>query len=82
MDCSRSSSEGSEFNDLGTSDSLEELSLLNGNKAYIVYCINGLTFGFLHSLEGFVLDLIRLILPETILVIKKAYARALPSWPL
>ena len=35
-----------------------------------------LAFGFLHSLESFVLDLLKLILTETILVIKKAYARA------
>ena len=30
MDCSQGSSERSEFNDVGISDSLEELSLLNG----------------------------------------------------
>ena len=30
MDCSQDSSENSEFNDVGISDSLEELSLLNG----------------------------------------------------
>ena len=30
MDCSQDSSEGSEFDDVGISDSLEELSLLNG----------------------------------------------------
>ena len=35
-----------------------------------------MTFGFLHSLEGFVLDLLKLILTETILVIKEAYVRA------
>ena len=29
MDCSQDSSEGSEFDDVGISDSLEELSLLN-----------------------------------------------------
>ena len=29
MDCSQGSSEGSEFDDVGISDSLEELSLLN-----------------------------------------------------
>ena len=29
----------------------------------------------LHSLEGFFLDMLKLILPETIIVIKKAYAR-------
>ena len=31
---------------------------------------------FTHSLEGFVLDLLKLILTEAILVIKKTYARA------
>ena len=30
MDCSQGRSEGSEFDGLGISDSLEELSLLNG----------------------------------------------------
>ena len=30
MDCSQGSSESSEFDDVGISDSLEELSLLNG----------------------------------------------------
>ena len=30
MDCSKESSEGSEFDDVGISDSLKELSLLNG----------------------------------------------------
>ena len=30
MDCSQESSEGSEFDDVGISDSLEELSPLNG----------------------------------------------------
>ena len=30
MDCSQDSSEGSEFDDVGISDSLEELSLLDG----------------------------------------------------
>ena len=30
MDCSRGSSEGSEFDEVGVSDDLEELSLLNG----------------------------------------------------
>ena len=30
MDCNQGSSEGSEFNDVGISVSLEELSLLNG----------------------------------------------------
>ena len=30
MDCSKGSSEGSEFDDVSISDSLEELSLLNG----------------------------------------------------
>ena len=30
MDCSQDSSEGSEFDDVGISDSTEELSLLNG----------------------------------------------------
>ena len=30
MDCSQGSSEGSEFADVGISDRLEELSLLNG----------------------------------------------------
>ena len=30
MDCSQGSSEGSEFDDVGILDSLEELSLLNG----------------------------------------------------
>ena len=30
MDCSQGSSEGSDFDNLGISDSLEELSLLNG----------------------------------------------------
>ena len=30
MDCSQLSSEGSEFDDVGISDSLEEPSLLNG----------------------------------------------------
>ena len=29
MDCTKGSSEGSEFDDVGISDSLEELSLLN-----------------------------------------------------
>ena len=38
--------------------------------------LNGLSFGFLHSLEGFVLGLLKLILPETIIAIKKAYTRA------
>ena len=76
MDCSQGSSEGSEFDDLGISDSLEELSLLNGKQAYSVYWINDLTFGFLHLLEDFVLDLLKLTLPETIIVIQKAYARA------
>ena len=31
MGCSLGSSEGSEFDDVGISDSLEELSLFNGN---------------------------------------------------
>ena len=31
MDCSQGSSEFSEFDDVGISDSLEELSLLNGS---------------------------------------------------
>ena len=30
MDCSQGSSEGSDVNNLGISDNLEELSLLNG----------------------------------------------------
>ena len=30
MDCSQGETEGSEFEDVGISDSLEELSLLNG----------------------------------------------------
>ena len=30
MDCSKGSSKGSEFDDVGISDNLEELSLLNG----------------------------------------------------
>ena len=30
MDCSQGRSEGPEFDDVGISDSLEELSLLNG----------------------------------------------------
>ena len=30
MDCSQSSSQGLEYDDVGISDSLEELSLLNG----------------------------------------------------
>ena len=38
--------------------------------------LSALTFGFLHSLECFVLDLLKLILTETILVIKRACARA------
>ena len=76
MDCSQGSYGGSDFDNVGISNSLEELLLLNGEQAYVVYWINGLTFGFLHSLEGFVLDLLKLILTETILVIKKAYARA------
>ena len=38
--------------------------------------LNGLTLGFLHSLKGFVLDLLKILLPETIIVIEKAYARA------
>ena len=37
MDCSQGSAEGPEFYDVGISDSLEELSLLNGKYAYIVY---------------------------------------------
>ena len=41
-----------------------------------MYRINDLTFGFLHSLEGFVLNLLKLFLTEAILVIKKAYAKA------
>ena len=36
MDCSQDSSQGSEFNDVGISDSLEELSLLNSKLVYIV----------------------------------------------
>ena len=36
MDCSQDSSPGSEFDDVGISDSLEELSLLNSKLAYIV----------------------------------------------
>ena len=35
MDCSRSSSGG--FDNVGISAILEELSLLNGEKAYVVY---------------------------------------------
>ena len=31
---------------------------------------------FLHSLEDFVLDKLKVILPETIIVIKQAYARS------
>ena len=30
MDCSQGETEGSEFDDVGISDSLEELTLLNG----------------------------------------------------
>ena len=30
MDCSQGNFEGSEFDDVGTSDSLKELSLMNG----------------------------------------------------
>ena len=55
---------------------LEELLLLNGEQAHVVYWINDLTSGFSFSLEGFFLDLPKLILTETILVIKKAYAMA------
>ena len=37
MDCSQDSSQGcSEFDDVGISDSLEELSLLNSKLTYIV----------------------------------------------
>ena len=36
MDCSQRSFEGSEFDDEGISDSLEELSVLNSKLAYIV----------------------------------------------
>ena len=61
MDCSQGSFESSEFDDVGISDSLEELSLLNSKLACTVCWINGLTIGFLHLLEGFVLDLLKLI---------------------
>ena len=37
MDCSQGSSEGSEFDDMGISESVKELSLMNGKSAYIVY---------------------------------------------
>ena len=37
MDCSQGSSEGSDFDNTGISDSLEELSLLNVEQAYVVY---------------------------------------------
>ena len=76
MDCSQGSFEGSDFVNVGIFDSLEELSLLNGEQAYVVYWINCLTFGFLHSLKDFAICLLKLILTETIVVIKKAYARA------
>ena len=36
MDCTQGSSQGSEFDDVGISDSLEEPSPLNGKKACIV----------------------------------------------
>ena len=36
MDCSQDSSKGSEFDDVGMSEKLEELSLLNSKLAYIV----------------------------------------------
>ena len=71
MDCGQDSSQGSKFDDVGILGSLEELSLLNGKLVYIVCWINGLTVGFLHLLKGFVLDLLKLILPESIIVIKE-----------
>ena len=37
MDCSQGSSGSSDFNNVGSSDSLEELSPLNGELAYAVY---------------------------------------------
>ena len=38
MDCSQGSSGGSDFDNVGVSDSLEELqALLNGEWAYLVY---------------------------------------------
>ena len=36
MDCSQDSSQGSEFDDMGISDGLEELPLLNSKLANIV----------------------------------------------
>ena len=36
MDCSQGSSGGSDFDNVGISDSLGELSLLNGEKPYVV----------------------------------------------
>ena len=38
--------------------------------------MNGLTFGILHASESFALGLLKLILPKSIIVIRKAYARA------
>ena len=64
---------GTQFDNLGISDSLQELSLSNSEQAYVVYWIKGPTFGLLHSLESFVLDMLKLICTETILVIKKAF---------
>ena len=39
MDCSQGSPGGSDFDNVGISDSLEELSLslLNGEQAYVIY---------------------------------------------
>ena len=37
MDCSQGSSKGPEFDDVGISDSFEELSLLNGEEGQ--YCL-------------------------------------------
>ena len=37
MDCSRGSSGGSNFDNVGISGSLDVLSLLNGEEAYVVY---------------------------------------------
>ena len=42
MDCSQGSSGGSNFDNVGNSDSLENVSLLNGEYAYAVYRINDL----------------------------------------
>ena len=37
MDCSQGSSGGSDVDNVGISDSVEELSMLNGDQAYAVY---------------------------------------------